>query len=960
MLSGERWDGLRRSRAEADKAVTATHLELAEHQSRLERLRLFDDATLDLLRRAELRAELATYADLPTLRAGFCEEYDEAAGTHRNSALQHTILEAQRLDLQAQLNEVVVDDRWLECEASIEALRDSWTESRTAILALDSLRAQMETDARAVVICREKLGLPRDDESPRLTSVARRKVARLLTEAQTATGDVDRAKRAHDRAIGNEQNAVRVLEAAPRPVQPAVLDAALADAELRLVDHGRVTELATDLDTAETRVHEAIVALAPWTGKLEQLVPGLVPDEARLAVFQADFAAIDKNETSLAGDLKRTSKELKQCEQELEAFRETLDVPTEVDLEQARTQRDNLWKSIRSAGVATAEPVMISEFEEAMKRADLLADRLRREADRVARKASLLVAKRGHEDEQARLEERRTDLADQRRSLQERWLAVWEPLSIHPGTVAEQRAWLARLETARTARTNALELASKRTAILEGLQKTSRVVLDQICMRASEESASLETLPLPGLVARARALVTADRTLDQQRKTLVADLELARAAVLEQASALESARQALKLWAEQWAEALAAAGLPLNSEPGEAAPALEDRANYDAARETAEKSAKHSEEAEQKLATIRAEVLRLSVYLGLENADAPLETVVSSLSARLVPQREAASRRTDRKKQLAALEKQFETASRSLKESQARMDALAAEAGFGALELPGLVERLRARMGLQVEAQAVENRLRAVSKRLTVDELATEAEADDSMTRAGRIADFQGQIQELQARLDLLNQRVGEDRKEMELMEASARGGKSIEAAGAIQDLIARIGNEADHYAELRIASAILKRALETYRKQNQGGILERAGQIFEQLTGGSLVGLDSHEEDGALALIGLRPGTGQPLRVREMSEGTRDQLYLALKIASLEEHLRSGPVLPLVLDDVLVNFDDSRARATLQVLADLSKKTQVLLFTHHAHLRDLAETCLPADSLYVRSLRGD
>jgi uncharacterized protein YhaN len=74
------------------------------------------------------------------------------------------------------------------------------------------------------------------------------------------------------------------------------------------------------------------------------------------------------------------------------------------------------------------------------------------------------------------------------------------------------------------------------------------------------------------------------------------------------------------------------------------------------------------------------------------------------------------------------------------------------------------------------------------------------------------------------------------------------------------------------------------------------------------------------------------------------MSDGTRDQLYLSLRLASLEKYLQAGEPMPFIVDDILVNFDDRRAAATLRALAELSKKTQVLFFTHHERLVELAQ----------------
>ncbi|WP_437294986.1 AAA family ATPase [Sorangium sp. So ce426] len=91
---------------------------------------------------------------------------------------------------------------------------------------------------------------------------------------------------------------------------------------------------------------------------------------------------------------------------------------------------------------------------------------------------------------------------------------------------------------------------------------------------------------------------------------------------------------------------------------------------------------------------------------------------------------------------------------------------------------------------------------------------------------------------------------------------------------------------------------------------------------------------------------------------VTGLSDGTRDQLYLALRLASLEHHARTGEPMPLILDDILIHFDDDRARAALAVLGELAGTTQVLFFTHHARLCELAREAVPADVLREHRLR--
>ncbi len=78
-------------------------------------------------------------------------------------------------------------------------------------------------------------------------------------------------------------------------------------------------------------------------------------------------------------------------------------------------------------------------------------------------------------------------------------------------------------------------------------------------------------------------------------------------------------------------------------------------------------------------------------------------------------------------------------------------------------------------------------------------------------------------------------------------------------------------------------------------------------------------------------------------MAIQGLSEGTRDQLYLAVRLAALELHLQQTIPLPFMADDLFINYDDARSRAGLQALAKLSQATQVIFLTHHEHLVPLA-----------------
>ena len=87
------------------------------------------------------------------------------------------------------------------------------------------------------------------------------------------------------------------------------------------------------------------------------------------------------------------------------------------------------------------------------------------------------------------------------------------------------------------------------------------------------------------------------------------------------------------------------------------------------------------------------------------------------------------------------------------------------------------------------------------------------------------------------------------------------------------------------------------------------------------------------------------------------MSDGTADQLYLALRLAGLEHYLEANEPMPFIVDDILIKFDNDRAAAALQALAELSHQTQVIFFTHHRHLVDLAAKNLPGSILIEHGL---
>ena len=92
----------------------------------------------------------------------------------------------------------------------------------------------------------------------------------------------------------------------------------------------------------------------------------------------------------------------------------------------------------------------------------------------------------------------------------------------------------------------------------------------------------------------------------------------------------------------------------------------------------------------------------------------------------------------------------------------------------------------------------------------------------------------------------------------------------------------------------------------------------------------------------------------------QELSRGTREQLYLALRFGLVREFGEHAERLPVVVDEVLVNFDPERARLAAEAFATLAETNQVLVFTCHPETVDLFAEAAGAQVIQVASTAGN
>jgi uncharacterized protein YhaN len=237
----------------------------------------------------------------------------------------------------------------------------------------------------------------------------------------------------------------------------------------------------------------------------------------------------------------------------------------------------------------------------------------------------------------------------------------------------------------------------------------------------------------------------------------------------------------------------------------------------------------------------------------------------------------------------------------------------------------------------------------------SLDELTQAVAALDMDALPAQLGDLETRQQEYERQKQESARRAVELEQEFQLHESSA---SLSQAAAEKQAAGARIADLAEEYLEQHIAARLMNVSIERYRSRHQDPLLERAGHYLNDLTCGSFTGLAVDFDDANRRVLrAVRAGSGDHVDVAGLSDGARDQLFFALRLAYIEDHSGRFGQCPVILDDVLMAFDNERAAAALRVLSELSRKTQVLLFTHHAHHIELARQAIPNEALTVHEL---
>lgn len=785
-----------------------------------------------------------------------------------------------------------------------------------------------------------QLGWPQDEAALRAAlppAPARRALAHLVKER----GALFEASRSSAEALARRQ---RELQAARDdllqldvPHLPPGLREAVARAQAWR-SGGRLRALGQAREAERRALEAALQALGHWPSHDESAV-----DLARLRaqpVPSAErVAALRSERQALSADLRHARQRHGEALARAEAtalrlahFTQSHQVITATEVRAARTQRDATWASLKSGAVplATGAPALDAAIALADERVDAQLG--------ASTEAAQLQGLRQQLELERQDEGRLAQALDTHEQALQRFDSEWQTqaqaLGLPGLALDDLPAWLARREAVLDADT---ALAASEQAL--HAEQAEQQGVQQALADALAAAGTGQTGELPLLLELAEALLQRADTAGAQREALARQLAAGERELQALAGEAEAAQQACTRWESDWSAACAAARIE-----SAAASVAQAEAAMELMAEMAERLGRverlrreQVEPLQEELAQLCSQARRLAERLG---APAPAEgeelATVRELSVRLARASEAAQRAEAAEAALAAARRAQGEAAIGLQAARAAVQPLLDMAGVSdiAQALPLAAASARRRQ-LQSSLAAHKALLLAGGDGLALEALAGEVDAQDPSTLQGLLEQVGAQLEEVNAALAQL---AAEKARAEQVLGAISGHALAATAEARRQEALAAMAMAAERYLHVATATRLLRWAIDRYRDRKQGPMLARASALFSLLTleGFRKLLVDYEQQPPVLS---AQRADGTVVAVDGLSEGTRDQLYLALRLAALELHLEQSGPLPFVADDLFINFDDARSRAGLQALRELSARTQVIFLTHHDHL---------------------
>jgi uncharacterized protein YhaN len=973
-LPAQTWQKHDRTWRQARERIESVLAVLAQHRQKKAKLQRIRDALPLIAHRKEIEIRLAAHQNVPQLSADFSQKRQEAEKELNISTRDQKRIRANIGQCESQIQTLEIPHKLLTLAASIEALQQKLGSIRKAQQDRPNLEGRMRAlysqaqDKLAQIDVNENTD--RWQRQGQLPLAIVSEIQSLSKTYEHLTAKLDAARKQYRKQQTRYERLSKDREAMASPVDTWKIEAAVQSALAAGAIEKRLSSLTSANAANERRLQHALKRQVLWKGPFTQLSQLTLPSKENIDRFELQLDQARRRLEKLRENQTNIERELRQIENQLADIESTHEVPTEADLQSARQKRDQRWRLIRrqlthyegatdTGASATVEPGgeagdLVSTFEGSLAQADLIADRLRWEAEAVSQKGLLATRRANHQAHLARLAKKRERAARDLYQVENEWRVLWLPSGIDPLSPQEMRAWLVemialrdRLTTHKANMDEAQEMASTIQALKVDLQKT---------LEQAGVSPPSSDLALVGLIKKAQSYLGNQKALTAritETDSILARLDEEQD---ESIALIREIEDGLTQWQDQWQANIGSLGLDQNTSPHAAMVLIENMREAREKVNEAQVLQKRIAGIDRDIATFRERVDQLGNELAADLKGQPHVQIAELLNARLIDARQRANKRQGLKEQLLALQKDEEDAKRRYVQHSTLLQALCREAQCDSSEaLAGIEKRAQIRQTLLQERQRIEERLRHLSGGSTIDDFMAEAQTVAADTIDFDLQQLDAAIKELEKQRSQIDQTIGSAKARLDEMDGRA---KAAEYAEEAQALLGVLESDVERYTYLKMAVEILTGAIELYREKHQGPLIARASEFFTRMTlGGFDRLLADYDDKGEPILVGLRSGSGDKVTVEGMSDGTADQLYLALRLASLEEYLQSSEPLPFIVDDILLRFDDDRALATLGVLAEMAKQTQVLFFTHHQHLVQLAQSAPSAFPFHYHTM---
>ncbi len=914
--------GAQTDRDEADAAIK----ELGVEERRLERgIKL---APRLRARRAALR-ERSDLGDVVLLAEGARAEREAAAAIRAEAAALVEQAHARMSELRAALAALGDAPRDVD-EAMVRELASALGEVRRELRLADALAAE-----------RTRLDVEADEtQLDAGVELDERAVLAAVRERDTLEREVASVRGALASARARLTQAEAGIASHPEE------EVSLAELERAIEDAARTAARGAEAVEARKRAAKSRAAVAVARASLPGCRDGAlgampVPGEAEAASWSRDLEKLAASLSTIRDEEVRTEARIAGRERERGILLATGDVPTEAQLFEARRLRD---EAIAALDRPEATPDR-SGVPALVRAADELADRLRREAERATRLATIDAELDEARARAQSLAVAKREARDQVSAIREACRRAFEGAGVRPAPEVEAAGpWLV------TWRTCVAELAAVEEA--EALVRTQADAERAAAATLSALGGRADATELNAELARARSRLEARRQAEAARSAWEEASRDARSEAARLEGELAKAERLVEGGRSRATPLLAALGLDPAATTDLVSSRLEALAKARGRVARKREIATAMDAARRAVVELQRITARSAAAVGVAVPEGEAVAAAEALLATLEEARRASEVRRSLARQLDEQVARGTEARDRLAGAEATLAALAGRAGVPVAELPEAERRSARARELDAIVRGHDETIAALADGAPLDELEAQLlslDVDEATERLDAVAENKS---EAERRKDLASQAMQTARMGLARFDES----QAADHAALAEQHLARARPLFDKYVRLRVASRILEREIESYSRAHQGPVLARAAELFERLTEGSFQGLSVALGDGdrpELVCVRGREEVG----VEALSDGTRDQLYLALRLATIERHAERAEAMPLVLDDVLVHFDDPRSRAALAALADVAPKVQVLLFTHHARVVELAREAVPPGRLGVVAL---